>query len=132
MKLNRYATPAILAALILSISGCAGPGPKATVEVAPPATAAVETVSVDAAAQLAAGNAAYSRGDYAEAFKLYRELALRGVAAAQYRLAILYASGQGTRRSPSQARHWMDTAAHGNYPGAVEALALIHAMTAKG
>ena len=87
---------------------------------------------VDAAAQLAAGNAAYRRGEYAEAFRYYRNVSTLGLAEAQYRLRMMYMSGQGTRKSLSQAEYWMSSAARAHYPGAAEALSLIRAMSEQG
>ncbi|MDD5176711.1 MAG: hypothetical protein PHQ05_09845 [Sterolibacterium sp.] len=84
------------------------------------------------AGQLAAGNAAYSRGDYAEAFRLYKNIAVLGVPEAHYRLGLMYAGGLGTRQSANQAEFWMNSAAQSNYPGAAQALSLIRAMMAKG
>lgn len=93
---------------------------------------AVVADQFNVAGQLAAGNAAYSRGDYAEAFRLYRNIAVFGVPESHYRLGLMYAEGLGTRKSANQAEFWMKSAAQSNYPGAAEALSLIRARLAKG
>lgn len=100
------------------------PGPE-------PARAAAAD-SFNSAGQLATGNAAYQRGDYTEAFRLYRNIAVLGVPESHYRLGLMYAGGLGTRQSASQAEFWMKSAAQRNYPGAAAALSLIRAMKAKG
>ena len=132
MKISAYATPALLVALAVSVAAHAEPVTVEVDEPTPFAAAAGESISVDAARQLAAANAAYSQGDYSEAFKLYRSISTLGVAAAQYRIAMMYLSGQGARKSASQAEYWMRTAAKGRYPGAEEALALMRAMAGRG
>ena len=49
------------------------------------------------------GAAAYARGDFSAAAELWRPLARKGDAEAQYGLAELYAKGQGVDRNPQQA-----------------------------
>jgi uncharacterized protein len=48
-----------------------------------------------AAGPLDDGTAAYDRGDYATALRLFRPLANQGDAGAQYNLGVMYALGQG-------------------------------------
>ena len=65
------------------------------------------------AEQLAQGEAALGRGDYAGALENFRPLAARGNTRAQIRLAEMYASGQGVKRNPNQAYIWYSLAARG-------------------
>jgi len=44
------------------------------------------------------GKAAYDRGDYATAFRLWRALAEQGNAQAQYNLGVMYYKGRGVPR----------------------------------
>ena len=45
------------------------------------------------AAPIDVANAAYNRGDYAQALKLYRHLAAQGDAASQYNIGVMYDQG---------------------------------------
>ena len=54
---------------------------------------------------------AYNSGNYIYAFDEFRELALGGNAAAQYRLGLMYAKGQGIAQDYSQAALWYIKAA---------------------
>ena len=118
--------------LALACSAHASPGSSPRNQPEPkPASAAISD-QFNVAGQLAAGNAAYSRGDYAEAFRLFRNIAVLGVPESHYRLGMMYASGLGTRQSANQAEFWMKSAAESRYPGAAKALSLIRAMLAKG
>lgn len=54
---------------------------------------------------------AYNSGNYIYAFDEFRELALGGNAAAQYRLGLMYAKGQGVTQDYSQAALWYIKAA---------------------
>ena len=49
---------------------------------------------------------AYNSGNYMYAFDEFRALALGGDAAAQYRLGLMYAKGQGIPQDYSQAASW--------------------------
>jgi uncharacterized protein len=61
------------------------------------------------------GMAAYKEGDYAKAFELWRPLAEKGDAVAQYRLGNLYADGKGVARSDTAAMLWfLSSAKQGN------------------
>ncbi len=44
------------------------------------------------------GKAAYNRGDYATAFKLWLPLAEQGDATAQYNIGVMYSKGRGVPR----------------------------------
>ena len=59
--------------------------------------------------------AAYSRGDYSQAIKLFKPLAGNGSVIAQYNLGSMYAQGDGVRQDYQTALHWYRLAAmHGN------------------
>lgn len=90
------------------------------------------TARLDADGQLARGNAALGRGDYAEAFRLFRNIAALGVPEAHFRLGQMYAAGLGTRRSARQAEYWLGLAAREAFPGAAEALAVVRAGPSGG
>ena len=57
------------------------------------------------------GKAAYNKDDYATALKLYRPLADRGNAKAQFSLGVMYYSGQGVPEDYAQAVIWYRKAA---------------------
>jgi hypothetical protein len=63
--------------------------------------------------QLARGEAALARGDYAAALEIFRPLAQSGNSRAQDRLAEMYASGIGVTRNYNQAYIWYSLAARG-------------------
>lgn len=54
--------------------------------------------------------AAFDKGDYATALKLYRTLADRGDSGAQYAIGRMYAKGQGVPKDPPEAMKWFDKA----------------------
>jgi len=66
-----------------------------------------------ARADLFTAQLAYQKGDYARAFKDYRELAELGQATAQHNLAVMYAKGQGVPQSEINAFAWASLAAEG-------------------
>ena len=66
---------------------------------------------------------AVRRGDFAEAYWLWRTLAERGDAEAQFQLGWLYANGQGLRQNPMAAADWWERAAHAGHPDADLAIA---------
>lgn len=55
--------------------------------------------------------AAYGRGDYAAAVRIYRALADQGDATAQNSLGAMYLNGQGARRDYTEAMKWFRRAA---------------------
>ena len=55
--------------------------------------------------------AAYQRGDYATALRLWHPLAEQGGANAQFRLGVMYDSGHGMLRSDAEAIKWYRKAA---------------------
>jgi uncharacterized protein len=58
--------------------------------------------------------AAYHRGDYATALRLWHPLAERGDADAQFHLGVMYESGQGVLRNDAEAINWYRKAAEQN------------------
>jgi TPR repeat protein len=57
------------------------------------------------------GMAAYNRGDYVPAIRLFRPLAEKGNPKAQNVLGAMYRKGQGVVRNPAQAFMWFSLAA---------------------
>jgi hypothetical protein len=57
------------------------------------------------------GMAAYSRGDYVPAIRLFRPLAEQGNAKAQNLLGVMYRRGQGVARNSVRAFVWFSRAA---------------------
>ena len=55
--------------------------------------------------------AAYNRGDYVPAMKVFRAMAEQGHAKAQSVLGVMYRRGQGVSRSPVRAFLWFSRAA---------------------
>ena len=62
--------------------------------------------------------AAYERGDYAVALRLWRPLAAQGNAFAQTNLGFLYSSGQGVPQDLGEAARWYRLAADQGNPTA--------------
>jgi len=73
------------------------------------------------------GWAAYQRGDYATALKLWRPLAAQGNAFAQSNLGFMYDSGQGVKRDLSEAAKWYRLAAEQGNPRAQSNLGSMYA-----
>jgi TPR repeat protein len=57
------------------------------------------------------GEGAYSRGDYATAYRLFRPLANQGVADAQVNLGLMYHNGEGVPQNSAEAMSWFRMAA---------------------
>ena len=57
------------------------------------------------------GLAAYQAKDYAKAIALWRPLADSGLAAAQYRIGVMYAEGKGVATNDAEAALWFERAA---------------------
>lgn len=64
------------------------------------------------------GMAAYNRGDYVPAFRLFRPLAEQGNAKAQTALGVMFRKGEGVPKNPVRARMWFSLAAKRGDPGA--------------
>ncbi len=63
------------------------------------------------------GVAAYNRGDYATAIRVWRPLSEQGNANAQSMLGLLYGKGQGVPQDYAQAHMWYNLAASRLPPG---------------
>ncbi len=61
---------------------------------------------VASAGEFEDGQAAFQRGDYAEALRLWRPLAGQGEAKAQYSVGKMYHKGQGAPQDDAQAVTW--------------------------
>ena len=72
------------------------------------------------------GYAAYQRGDFATALKIWRPLAESGHALAQYNLGMLYADGRGVVQNRARAISWLHKAAEQNIAQAQFNLAGFH------
>src|SRR3954447_14655541 len=57
------------------------------------------------------GMAAYNRGDYMPAIRLFRPLAEQGNAKAQNLLGIMFRKGEGVAKNPARAHMWFSFAA---------------------
>ena len=71
--------------------------------------------------------AAYDRGDYATAYRLFRPLAEQGYVAAQTNLGILYYTGQGVTQDYAAAVSWYRKAADQGNAGAQFSLGYMYA-----
>jgi uncharacterized protein len=61
---------------------------------------------------------AFTRGDYPEAVRLYREAAEQGITKAQFNLGLMFYHGQSVPQDYSQAHLWFQKAAAQGYAGA--------------
>jgi hypothetical protein len=68
-------------------------------------------ITMTSAEPFAAAEAAYDRGDYAAALRRFRRLAEKGNSAAQFRIGLMHAIGQGTPQDYSEAVNWYRMAA---------------------
>ena len=80
------------------------------------------------AAAMEDGQAAYDRGDYATAQRLWRPLAELGSARAQNNLGVMYENGKGVPLNINEALRWYGLAAAQGYAGAQNNLALMYAI----
>ena len=64
------------------------------------------------------GMAAYNRGDYVPAMRVFRTLAEQGHAKAQNVLGVMFRKGQGVAKNPARARMWFSFAAKRGEAGA--------------
>jgi len=64
------------------------------------------------------GLAAYGRGDYATALRLWRPLAEQGNAGAQFNLGVMYDEGQGVPQDYAEAVKWYRLAAERGFANA--------------
>jgi len=76
------------------------------------------------------GMAAYNRGDYVPAIRLFRPLAEQGNPKAQSVLGVMYRKGDGVTRNPSRAFMWFSLAAkRGDAKAKVDLRDVSQAMT---
>ena len=75
------------------------------------------SIPCTASTEEGAGKAAYITGNHKKAFHIWSEKAKEGEAEAQFNLAFLYETGQGTERDLLAAASWYELAARQNYPG---------------
>jgi TPR repeat protein len=68
------------------------------------------------------GMAAYNRGDYVPAMRVFRTLAEQGNAKAQNVLGVMFRKGQGVPKSPARAHMWFSFAAKRGEAGAKDEL----------
>ena len=80
----------------------------------------------DARADIAAGDAAYNRGDYATALAEWTPLAEAGDAEAQFDVASMYQIGQGVPQDYAEAVRWFRLAADQGHAMAQISLALMY------
>ena len=73
--------------------------------------AAQATASATLAGSWEDGMAAYNRGDYVPAIRLFRPLAEQGNAKAQKVLGVMFRKGEGVPKSAVRARMWFGLAA---------------------
>jgi TPR repeat protein len=71
-------------------------------------------------------NAAYARGDYATALRLFRRLADQGNTSAQAHLADMYANGKGVSRDYTEAVNWLRKGAEQGVADAQSALGAMY------
>ena len=64
------------------------------------------------------GMAAYNRGDYVPAIRVFRALAEQGNAKAQNVLGVMFRKGEGVAKSPARAHMWFSLAAKRGEAGA--------------
>ena len=64
------------------------------------------------------GMAAYNRGDYAPAIRLFRPLAEQGNPKAQNVLGVMFRKGEGVPKNPARAHMWFSFAAKRGEAGA--------------
>lgn len=78
------------------------------------------------------GTAAYNRGDYVPAMKLFRPLAREGNAKAQAAIGAMYRRGQGVAKSSAHAFMWLSiAAARGDGSARAEMTEMSRTMTAE-
>ena len=95
-------------------------------------SAQVPGASVALAGPWEDGMAAYNRGDYVPAIRLFRPLAEKGNPKAQGVLGAMYRKGQGVVRNPAQAYMWFTLAARrGDARAKAELREVSLAMTAQ-
>jgi len=78
------------------------------------------------------GMAAYNRGDYVPAIRVFRSLAEQGNAKAQNVLGVMFRKGEGVPKSPARAYMWFSfAAARGDTRAKAELREVSRTMTAQ-
>jgi len=78
------------------------------------------------------GMAAYNRGDYVPAVRVFRALAEQGNAKAQNVLGVMFRKGEGVPKNPARAHMWLSFAAkRGDAKAKAELREVSRAMTAQ-
>jgi hypothetical protein len=78
------------------------------------------------------GMAAYNRGDYVPAMRVFRALAEQGNAKAQNVLGVMFRKGEGVPKNPARAHMWLSFAAkRGDATAKAELRAVSRTMTAQ-
>jgi TPR repeat protein len=126
-----------LLCVLLALSAC-NRDPAATIaarDKSPSAKAVSVTTGDDnpeptgpGAHHLKAGQGAYAVGDHERALNFFRDAAQAGNADAQFYTGLMYAEGEGTRRSYAEAAKWYEMAAAQNQPDALYALAKLYVI----
>ncbi len=80
----------------------------------------------EASAGFAEAMAAYRVADYQTAYREFLPLAEKGMAAAQYKLGLLYENGRGVPKDLDQAEKWYALAADQGYSSAQYNLGFVH------
>lgn len=123
---------ALIASFVFQPVARAGAGNGSGAEIHVSSDALAADIEYQKEAQLVRGNAAYLRGEYAEAFRQYRKVAVLGVPEAHYRLGLMCMDGLGTRKSARQAEYWLRLALAGKHPDAAAALVSLREMEGRG
>ena len=85
-----------------------------------------QTAAVHVRSQFDQGIAAYERGDWQSAYRLFRPLADQGDAYAQFNLGVMYDNGQGVAQDYFAAVSWYRKAAEQGIAGAQFNLGLMY------
>lgn len=86
----------------------------------------VTGVSSEASAGFAEAMAAYRIADYRTAHREFLPLAEKGIAAAQYKLGLMYEHGRGVQKDLAEAGKWYALAAQQGYANAQYNLGFVH------
>ena len=80
----------------------------------------------EASAGFAEAMAAYRVADYETAYREFLPLAEKGIAAAQYKLGLMYEHGRGVAKDLDEAEKWYGRAAQKGYANAQYNLGFVH------
>jgi TPR repeat protein len=67
-------------------------------------------------------NSQYNQKKFSQAFECLKNLAEKGLAVAQFNLAVMYIHGEGVGKSTTEAEKWLKRAADQGYPAAQDVL----------